>query len=259
MDILPNRPRSRLALFRAPYTAFKAITTAWTPDTRPPRGQCLLWWLENAREQEHEFKWLRGRPAGLPIIVILAPAQQIHATLPLLNHIGALAPRAVLPSGQVVAPTRIRHLLSLPPASLAESVTAYLMRREIIADTSVQAEIRQVFALSNEVTTVSELARRMCMSRRTLGRHFKSAHLPVPSHWLQFARLLRVACSLQRETSPIGRVASRANYPDAFTLSNQMKRLIGLRPSEVRQYLGWEWLVEMWLQREIYRNASDSS
>lgn len=258
MNILyPNRPHSRLALFSTPYAAFNAITTSWVPDTRPPQGQCLLWWIENAREQEHEFEWLCGRPAGLPIIVILPPAEDIHATLPLLNHVGALAPRAVIPSGLLVAPMRIRHLLSLPPASLAESVTAYLQRRAIVADMSIQAEIRQIFMLSREVTTVSELARRMCMSRRTLGRHFKAADLPVPSHWLQFARLLRVACILQRESTAVGRAASMANYPDAFTLSNQMKRLIGLRPTEVRQYLGWEWLVETWLQREMRRSARD--
>ena len=30
-----------------------------------------------------------------------------------------------------------------------------------------------------------------------------------------------------------------------------MKRMIGFRPSEVRQRLGWEWIVEAWLRREI--------
>jgi hypothetical protein len=33
-------------------------------------------------------------------------------------------------------------------------------------------------------------------------------------------------------------------------MSNQMKRLIGHRPSEVRELLGWEWLVEAWLKQE---------
>jgi hypothetical protein len=26
--------------------------------------------------------------------------------------------------------------------------------------------------------------------------------------------------------------------------------MIGFRPSEVRNYLGWEWIVESWLRRE---------
>jgi hypothetical protein len=33
-------------------------------------------------------------------------------------------------------------------------------------------------------------------------------------------------------------------------MSNQMKRMIGYRPTEVREHLGWEWIVEAWLRRE---------
>jgi hypothetical protein len=33
-------------------------------------------------------------------------------------------------------------------------------------------------------------------------------------------------------------------------MSNQMKRLIGYRPSDIRACLGWEWIVEAWLRRE---------
>jgi hypothetical protein len=29
-----------------------------------------------------------------------------------------------------------------------------------------------------------------------------------------------------------------------------MKRLIGYRPTEVRAWLGWEWVIEAWLRRE---------
>jgi hypothetical protein len=29
-----------------------------------------------------------------------------------------------------------------------------------------------------------------------------------------------------------------------------MKRLIGYRPSQVRELPGWEWLVEAWLKQE---------
>jgi transcriptional regulator GlxA family with amidase domain len=90
----------------------------------------------------------------------------------------------------------------------------------------------------------------MYISRRTLGRHFALSGLPVPSHWLQFARLLHVSIQLQNETGAAFRIATRAGYPDGFTMSNQMKRMIGYRPTEVRNWLGWEWLLEAWLRRE---------
>ena len=44
--------------------------------------------------------------------------------------------------------------------------------------------------------------------------------------------------------------ASRFGYPDGFALSNQMQRLLGVRPSDARRYLGWDWLVEAWIHTE---------
>jgi hypothetical protein len=50
-------------------------------------------------------------------------------------------------------------------------------------------------------------------------------------------------------------VARSLGYPDGFTLSNQMSRLVGLRPSIARERLGWEWVVEAWLAREAARGG----
>jgi len=62
---------------------------------------------------------------------------------------------------------------------------------------------------------------------------------------------------LQIDKSPLGRIAAQYGYPDAFTLSNQMKRLTDYRPSDVRRWLGWEWLVEAWIKREAQRGGID--
>jgi hypothetical protein len=45
-------------------------------------------------------------------------------------------------------------------------------------------------------------------------------------------------------------VATRFAYPDGFSMSNSMKRLLGYRPSFVRQHLGWEWIVQVWAEGE---------
>ena len=47
------------------------------------------------------------------------------------------------------------------------------------------------------------------------------------------------------------RTASRHGYPDGFALSNQMKRLTDVRPSDVKGHIGWEWVLESWIQKEI--------
>lgn len=109
--------------------------------------------------------------------------------------------------------------------------------------------------MSAELRTVSALSRSLYLSRRALGRRFLSRGLPVPSHWLHFARVLRAAIQLQNSDDSLFSVASQLGYTDGFALSNQMKRLTGVRPSTARERLGWEWLVEAWLRTEARDGA----
>ena len=67
-----------------------------------------------------------------------------------------------------------------------------------------------------------------------------------------------VRCGGWRTADPMAfaaarRIAAQYRYPDGFTMSNQMKRLVGWRPSDVRQYLGYEWFIEEWLKQERNR------
>ena len=42
-------------------------------------------------------------------------------------------------------------------------------------------EVKRIFELAPEISSVTKLARRMYTSRRTLGRHFALSGVPVPS------------------------------------------------------------------------------
>jgi AraC-like DNA-binding protein len=103
---------------------------------------------------------------------------------------------------------------------------------------------------SAELKSISPVSRGMYLSRRALGRRLTTRGLPVASYWLQIGRLLRVATRLQNNRATMSSVAFEHGYPDAFSLSNQMERLIRHHPTEVRRFLGWEWVVEAWLRRE---------
>lgn len=247
----------RLAVFAPPYESYRAVDLSWVPSSLPPRGLALIWWLVDGRVQEREFEWLHYRPPGLPLIVILPPAREIISALPLLNYVSALEPKAVLPSARLNSPARLRQLLAAPPTALSAAVVSHFISRNLLPNRTVSQEVQKVIDAAPEVSSISKLARRLYTSRRTLGRHFAAAGLPVPSHWLQFARLLHVSIRLQNESAAVFRIASRAGYPDGFTLSNQMKRLVGCRPSEIRQFLGWEWVVESWICHEARRGAFD--
>jgi AraC-like DNA-binding protein len=144
----------------------------------------------------------------------------------------------------------LAHILRRPPIDLPAEITDYLSWRGLHADRNTVHLIRRIVELSEDLRSVSALARSMYMSRRALGRRFMTLGLPVPSHWLQMARLLRVALRLQNSDASVFSVAYEFGYPDGFSVSNQMSRLLGYRPTEVRERLGWEWLFEAWLRRE---------
>ncbi|MGH7500372.1 MAG: helix-turn-helix domain-containing protein [Longimicrobiales bacterium] len=239
-----------LQAFLPPYDRFGNSVDELLAGCTVVPGGALIWWLVDGRRQEDELERLRARPYGVPLIVLLPSAHEIHRTLPLLNSVTSLQPRSVLPAVHLGSPEHLRAVLSTPPRSIPEAACRYLTRRGVLRSLAEQREVHRIFELAPETPSVSKLARRMYASRRTIGRHFASASLPVPSHWLQFARLLHVCVQLQTDEAAIFRIATRLGYPDGFTMSNQMKRMIGYRPSEVREYLGWEWIVEAWLRRE---------
>ena len=136
------------------------------------------------------------------------------------------------------------------PAGLAGEFIDLLRWRGVQLDLETRRIVRRIVDLSASLQTLSSLARSVYLSRRALGRRFHQRGLPVPSHWLQFCRILRVAIRVQNSDESIHQIARSLGYPDGFTLSNQTERLLGVRPSVIRTRLGWEWVVEAWLQRE---------
>lgn len=217
----------------------------------PNRGVAAVWFVRESATQLAEREWLADRPSGVELIVVLPPAAQIRSALPLLRDLNDLRPRGILPHGQIGSAEPIRLLLANGPRDLAGAIVAHLTRESILRNQRIRGIVSKVFELAPTVPSVSTLARKLYTSRRTLGRHFEAEGLPVPSHWLQFARLMYVSVMIQEKRDmPIFKAAIHVGYPDGFTMSNQMKRLIGCRPSDVRDNLGYEWIIEEWVRRE---------
>lgn len=217
----------------------------------PNRGVAAVWFVRESATQLAEREWLAERPSGVELVVVLPPAAQIRAALPLLRDLNDLRPRGILPHAPINSAEPIRLLLANGPRDLAGVAIAHLTRAGILRNQRIRALVAKVFELAPSVPSVSQLARKLYASRRTLGRHFEAEGLPVPSHLLQFARLLHVAVIIQQKQElPIFKAAIQVGYPDGFTMSNQMKRLIGCRPTDVRDNLGYEWIIEEWVRRE---------
>lgn len=215
----------------------------------PEPGEGIVWQMGHG-SWSAAFDVTRRRPPGVALIVILPPAVEIQASPELLRVIEACRPHSILPFHAEPHLDDLTAVLRREPDDLPAEVMDYLMWRGVNVDMETRRLIRRTVELSFELRSVTALARSMYLSRRALGRHFLSRGLPVPSHWLHFSRILRVALRLQDSSQNLLSAAYEFGYADGFALSNQMHRLTGIRPSEARRNLGWEWILEAWLRTE---------
>lgn len=244
----PDQPYSTLSLVLPPYQAFTGIEEI---ARCPERGVALLWLVSDASGQRVEYEWLLRRPAGVALVIKLPPPGEVARALPLLREANVLRPRGVLPNSGVSGLEALRLLLGSAPRDLPGMAVGHFTQQGILRNQKVRGLVRRMFEMAPVVPSITRLSRKMYTTRRTLGRLFEAEGLPVPSHWLQFARLLCVAALIQeRQNLPIFKAATHVGYPDGFTMSNQMKRLIGCRPSDVRENLGLSWILEEWIRRE---------
>jgi AraC-like DNA-binding protein len=247
----PSTSATPLAVLAYPYAElipFSGSRHALKDAAREP-GSAVLWSMGSGRTPP-ELELLRTRPGGLALLVMLPEVCDLSANPALIHAVQQLRPHGILPHHIEPSAIELAHILRRPPIDLPAEITDYLSWRGLHADRNTVHLIRRIVELSEDLRSVSALARSMYMSRRALGRRFMTLGLPVPSHWLQMARLLRVALRLQNSDASVFSVAYEFGYPDGFSVSNQMSRLLGYRPTEVRERLGWEWLFEAWLRRE---------
>jgi AraC-like DNA-binding protein len=243
-----DAPQPTLTLFLPPYDRFTNIVENGGYEQR---GMAVVWRILDAKAQEPERDWLSVRPARISLIIVLPPAAVIRNALTLVRDANALRPRGVLPNSGANSPEPLRLLLGSAPRDLAALSIGHLSDRRLLRNHRIRGLVKRIFDMASTVPSISTLSRKLYTSRRTLGRAFEGEGLPVPSHWLQLARLLHTASLIQeRPNMPIARAAMQVGYPDGFTMSNQMKRLIGCRPSEVRERLGLTWLLEDWIYQE---------
>jgi AraC-like DNA-binding protein len=245
-----------LSWLRPPYAELEPIHGSLNHSHNQP-GVALVWMLNKQGCVNGELELVESRPRGVSLAVVLPPAATIQEIAPHLQRLSDIQPNAVLPFGRLALAPTIRTAIAGLPRNLPQAVSDYLWRHRIVTSARIRSEVRRIFELAPRTSTVNRLCRDLFMSRRTLGRHFDSFGLPVPSHWLQFARLLNVVLRSQSERTAVFKIAMSAGYPDGFTLSNQARRMTGFRPSEIRKLIGFEWLLERWLVLE--RSINDPS
>lgn len=240
-----------LTLLTHPYDELEPLEPSVSEvRTRGREPGSALVWCMGVRGGHGTGGLVRSRPGGLALLVVLPPDAQLMSASGLAMKLHEVRPHGILPYHPGPTPSELSQVLRRPPVDLASEVTDYLRWRGLGIDRDTIQLLRRILDLSAELRSITAVSRSMYLSRRALGRRLTIRGLPVPSHWLQVGRLLRVAIRLQNTDATVASVAFEHGYPDGFSLSNQMERLLGHRPSDVRQRLGWEWLVESWLRQE---------
>jgi AraC-like DNA-binding protein len=240
-----------LQILTPPYERLKTCRGAPSgdPALTDARGAGLVWHLSEPISQR-QLESVRTRPRGVSLVVVLPEHTHIRLPSAILRVIELCRPQSILPYHQSTCVEDLKTALRRPPSDLATEVLDYLTWRGMIMSITIRQLVRRTLHLSRELRTVKSLSRALYLSRRALGRKYSSACIPVPSHWLQLGRLLRATIRIQNSDDSLFVVALALGYPDGFALSNQMHRLLGVRPSEVRDRLGWEWVLEAWIESE---------
>jgi AraC-like DNA-binding protein len=247
---VPNDATSHLQLLRHPYHILGPLVG---PEQLREFGQrpgsAIVWQLERGIRAQ-DLQSVEGRPGGVSLILVLPRTSDLLNDPSIWELVSRVRPQAILPFHNRPVESDLAQVLRKPPEDMPVSVTDYLRWRGIRVDADTTRLLRRTLELSGEINSVTALSRGLYLSRRALGRRFSSRGLPVPSHWLQFGRVLRFALRLQNCSQSIYSVACDLGYPDGFAASNQMHRLVGFRPTDARTFLGWEWILEAWLRRE---------
>ncbi len=241
--------RCAVSLLGPPYSHLHEVDIA--DPMQPQGGGWIMAWDLEADGWSDATDFVTSRLAGVALAIILPDSDERAPLVPILRAVQKTRPQAVLPYHDIPRPHEIAQVIRRPPVSLASSVTDYLDWRGFSVDPTTRAIIQRTIELSAKLSTITDLARNLYVSRRALGRRLLNSGLPVPSHWLHIARLIRATIRLQNTTESLFQVATSLGYPDGFSMSNQMHRLCGVRPQHTRERYGWEWVFESWLVREV--------
>jgi AraC-like DNA-binding protein len=245
------------SLLVPPYREFLPIAENEDFPAHPRvfRGAALVWNLSAGARPQH-LERAAGRPGGLPLMILLPPASRIvRFQARMLELVEEARPCGILPHHPEPGADELRCILRQGPLSFGGDTLDYLWWRGLRMDQDTRRLVARIAELSGELRTLAAVARSVYLSRRALGRRFRDRGLPPPSRWLQFFRILRASQLLQSTDRSLSSIAHALGYPEGFTLSNQMERMVGARPSVIRERLGWEWILETWLRFEWERGG----
>jgi AraC-like DNA-binding protein len=156
--------------------------------------------------------------------------------------------RAVVLDAEPLADT-LRRIIPRP-VDLAAEILDWLPLRDVVLPPACVPIIREILRRALAHASIADLLRELGESEHAMRKRLRACALPAPVAWWALARALCAALRLQSlPRKSLSDIALTCGYSEHSTLSRQMIRLFDLRPSAVRELLGWEPLADRWLAR----------
>src|SRR5881394_3301269 len=178
---------------------------------------------------------IRGRPVELAVVDPLLSGDARSQEIERLRALGQRGIQHVVFANYDDHPTRLREVLSQEEA---RSSSRQLLDQLADAFAPLPSELRWVLEEAlrapGQVQTVSQVAVRARVDRRTCERWFTRVGLPSPRHFLSAARVLYAHRLLQDPGFTIEDVAKRLGYAQTKTLQLHARAYLGLTAGEMR-------------------------
>jgi AraC-like DNA-binding protein len=154
--------------------------------------------------------------------------------------------RAVVPIGPSM-PGLLRDALT-DPATLARDVIEWLQAQSIRLNPNQVYLLERIITAAPEHAEVSRLLAESRLPESSSRFRLRKRGLPPPVQWFQLARALHAALRLQaRPELSVLAVASQFGFADHSAVAHLLRRCFGTTATEIRDTLGWEWLLHRWL------------
>jgi AraC-like DNA-binding protein len=159
-----------------------------------------------------------------------------------LQHLGGVVKSLSLAQRQIDVIMRIA-LRRDDDAVLAEKLYEFILQctgdREALPEVALSARVSQALRVFREtpaaVTTISEIARDLGVSRSHFDREFTQQTGQAPKQFLINCKMIEARRYLESSHLRVGEIAEALGYKDIYFFSRQFKQLIGKSPLQYRK------------------------
>ncbi|HET8771438.1 MAG TPA: helix-turn-helix domain-containing protein [Gemmatimonadaceae bacterium] len=215
----------------------------------------LLSVVRCGREHDRRMHAVVHQFPTVPTVALLASEP---ATAESLLHLGNAGVTRLVDVRSPAGWTRLRAMLGAEASQDADRNALSAISSEL-GDVSADCWtfFEALFATSERVGTVRELARRMDVLPSTLMSRFFRARLPAPKRYLAYARLLRAARLFEDPGHSVADVANALDYSSPQSFGRHVRTVLHITAGDFRRMYDEDRMLDRLLAELVrpYRDA----